>query len=278
MSGGCCVALPRSLGRCWPPGSRMRWACAVRYSVLCSESSLILCFLISCPPRKRGTACDERDGPVVPRGHARMPGAAAVCPSLSFAGVPRSRTGAWFRLPGCVSRRGTQFPTCLGLAPSHWRAPPGPGRLFDGRGAFLELRSCSCRSCVPCLCASPSCLIVLEPGPGLAALASLLWSLRFCLVAEGEGRMANLIGLVRSLLHAFPGEVYFSSFPKSTLNRLLHSVSVMTWNATRRSRPIPPQWSGHRRATASGKHRFGGCRAGGGDEVGAPSCRCVGGT
>ena len=151
--------------------------------------------------------------------------------------------GGWFRLPGCVSRRGTQFPTCLGLAPSHWRAPPGPGRLFDGRGAFLELRPCSCRSCVPCLCASPSCLIVLEPGPGLAALASLLWSLRFCLVAEGEGRMANLIGLVRSLLHAFPGE-----------------------------------WSGHRRATASGKHRFGGCRAGGGDEVGAPSCRCVGGT
>ena len=90
--------------------------------------------------------------------------------------------------------------------------------------------------------------------------------------------MANLIGLVRSLLHAFSGEVYFSSFPKSALNRLLHSVSVVTWNATRRSRPIPPQWSGHRRATASGKHRFGGCRAGGGDEVGAPSCRCVGGT
>ena len=107
-------------------GSRMRWACAVRYSVLCSESSLILCFLISCPPRKRGTACDERDGPVVPRGHARMPGAAAVCPSLSFAGVPRSRTGAWFRLPGCVSRRGTQFPTCLGLACSTRCAPPGP--------------------------------------------------------------------------------------------------------------------------------------------------------
>ena len=110
-----------------------------------------------------------------------------------------------------VSRRGVLR---LGLAHSHWRAPPGPGRLFDGRGAFLELRSCSCRSCVPCLCASPSCLIVLEPGPGLAALASLLWSLRFCLVAEGEGRMANLIGLVRSLLRAFPGGVYFSIFPR----------------------------------------------------------------
>ena len=51
--------------------------------------------------------------------------------------------------------------------------------------------------------------VILEPGPDLAALASLLWSLRFCLVAEGEGRMANLIGLVRSLLRAFPGGVYF---------------------------------------------------------------------
>ena len=80
---------------------------------------------------------------------------------LQFAHCSPSRVtpglgpGRWFRLPGCVSRRGTQFPTCLGLAHSHWRAPPGPGRLFDGRGAFLELRSCSCRSCAPCLCASP---------------------------------------------------------------------------------------------------------------------------
>ena len=45
-----------------------------------------------------------------------------------------------------VSRRGVLR---LGLAHSHWRAPPGPGRLFDGRDAFLELRSCSCRSCAP---------------------------------------------------------------------------------------------------------------------------------
>ena len=127
-----------------PNRSRMRWACAVRYSVLCSESSLILCFLISCPPRKRGTACDERDGPVVPRGHARMPGAAAVCPSLSFAGDPRSRTGALVSASRLRRPEGAQFPTCFGLARSLRCAPPSPCRPFDGRGAFLELGSWPC--------------------------------------------------------------------------------------------------------------------------------------